>query len=140
MNDTQVETIYKSTISSSNEERVKLIEIVLDFLDSHKIRTSIDRYELYLILDEAISNAMEHGNKWDMLKRVLLSVSAPDKGHILVKVADEGNGFNPKNLPEKLSNNKSINLRGRGIFIMKKFCDVGWNEKANEICLKIKIV
>ncbi len=139
MNKMDTEYLYREHVSSTNEERVRLIESVLDFLESQKVHTLIDRYEFYLILDEAISNAMEHGNSWGSDKKVLLKVTKPESSSIEVIVSDEGNGFDPEEIPDMMGDKKNLSLRGRGIFIMRKFCSVGWNKKGNEISLTIKI-
>jgi len=85
--------------------------------------------EIQLVLNEAISNAMEHGNNWDINKMVTTSVEKCFKG-FCVKIHDDGDGFSYLNLPIKRDN---YHLRGRGINIIQYYCECNWNEKGNEI-------
>ena len=57
------------------------------------------------------------------------------KEQFLVKIKDEGKGFNWRELNRKLKID-TFSLYGRGLFIIKTvFDDVKWNEKGNEITL-----
>ncbi len=69
--------------------------------------------------NEAIINAITHGNKLDATKKV--SFSATFTGEELqIKIKDEGKGFNYN----KLKKTKDLKSEGgRGIFLMKHFMD-----------------
>jgi len=131
------EPAYSRVEKSSQGSRVELIEDMIRFFDQQGIELNIDRYELYLVLDEAITNAMEHGNRWIADKNVFVTIrrSVENPEHIVVKLKDEGLGFNPDHLPGQLQLNGALSPRGRGIYIIRKFCDVSFNAMGNEITM-----
>ena len=134
----QLKLLVKESVRSTNSDRLRLIDSAIEVILKERAEISLDRYELYLILDEAITNAMDHGNRWDKSKKVTLRVEKEDLSHIKIYVKDEGIGFNPKILPEQLNSNGKLNPRGRGIFIIRKFCSIDWNLIGNEACITLK--
>ena len=77
---------------------------------------------LKLALVEAITNAMEHGNKWDPQLRV--EVEARVSPEMLeVVISDQGQGFDPGSLPDPTSPEQLLCERGRGIFLMRSILD-----------------
>jgi len=128
-------TMFEETVRTTNDNRIKLIENSIKFLNDNKIDVNVDHYELYLILDEAISNAMEHGNTWNADKHVIVKILNSDEEKVEIRIKDEGNGFNPQMIPEQPREIHNLSSRGRGIIIIKKFCKVLWNEVGNEIQL-----
>lgn len=116
------------------EQRHKLIiPSVPDFIERSinyilsKINT-FDRIHPHLTgirmaLSEAMANAIEHGNRFDPHKHLQLQVIIrPDR--LLISVADEGAGYNYKNIPNNIEElNKSFSTRGRGLFFIQKFMD-----------------
>jgi serine/threonine-protein kinase RsbW len=73
-----------------------------------------------LCLDEALSNAVRHGNRLRAEKRCRLAVFETDSGWG-ARVEDEGGGFDPSMLPDPLQNVESDH--GRGIFLIRCFMD-----------------
>lgn len=125
--------IFEENVKTTNDNRIKLIENTISFFENKKYLTTIDHYEFYLILDEAISNAMEHGNQWNIEKHVTLRVFQPEENKMEISIEDQGNGFNPEIIPEQINGIQAMNPRGRGILIIKKFCDVLWDNNGRII-------
>ena len=71
---------------------------------------------------EAVSNAMEHGNRFAAGSSVLLHVRG-DAAGVEVEVSDEGVGFDHRPYERELTPDDLLKLRGRGIFIMRSFMD-----------------
>jgi serine/threonine-protein kinase RsbW len=67
----------------------------------------------------------------DPAKKVKIEYSVnPDK--IEVSVTDEGNGFNPEDVPDPRSGKNLYKPDGRGLFLMKSYMDaVQFNEQGN---------
>ena len=76
-----------------------------------------------LALQEALANAMTHGNRCDSLKVVRLSVALEENGGLLVVVKDEGSGFDPSQLANCLVGQNRLASHGRGIFLIHHFTD-----------------
>jgi serine/threonine-protein kinase RsbW len=71
---------------------------------------------------ECMVNAVVHGNRYNSHKKVHLSLSrTPER--FTVRVADQGEGFNPDELPDPRSGDNLLRHSGRGIFLMKAFMD-----------------
>ena len=71
---------------------------------------------------ECMVNAVVHGNRYNAHKKVRLSLSrTPER--FTVRIADQGEGFNPDELPDPLAGDNLLRHSGRGIFLMKAFMD-----------------
>jgi serine/threonine-protein kinase RsbW len=80
-------------------------------------------HNIYLSLNEAVNNAIKHGNNYDKSKYVMIYFSVSSDYYEFI-IEDEGNGFIIENVkdPTKIQNIK--NESGRGLFIMKKYSDL----------------
>jgi serine/threonine-protein kinase RsbW len=78
--------------------------------------------EKMLISSKPVNNAIIHGNKNNPEKTVTIQYQvSPQK--IVFTVKDEGNGFNPEEIPDPTTNENIEKTGGRGIFIIKKLSD-----------------
>ena len=118
--------------------RKKIIATIFKKLNENNIRPSLNNSELYLIIDEALTNAMEHGNKWNPQKEVNVAVTRRGE-HINIRIRDEGKGFNHHITEKTRESIKNLKPRGRGIFIIQQFCNPRWNRSGNQINLEINI-
>jgi CheY-like chemotaxis protein len=90
---------------------------------------------LKLALVEGITNAMEHGNKWDQAKMVKVESEAT-RDTLKVSIGDEGPGFDFAALPDPTSDERLFNERGRGVFLMRAIMDeVTYNPEGNRVTL-----
>ena len=71
---------------------------------------------------ECMVNAVVHGNRYSSHKKVHFSVSS-SPGRLTIRVADQGEGFDPQVVPDPLSGDNILRHSGRGIFLMKAFMD-----------------
>ena len=77
---------------------------------------------IYLAVNEAVNNAVIHGNKENSKKFVLIDFNE-NKDFYQFKVSDEGNGFDFMNIKSPISSENIHKESGRGIFIMKQYAD-----------------
>ncbi|MFC1744777.1 ATP-binding protein [Candidatus Riflebacteria bacterium] len=97
---------------------------------------TIDFRKIGLSMDEAIQNAIEHGNKFDAEKTVMLSYKINNDG-VEIYIEDQGSGFNPEDVPDPTALENLLNPRGRGILFMKGMMDlVNYNESGNGLKIK----
>lgn len=95
------------------------------------------QYCLRLALDEAMANAIVHGNCFDETKNVQVTV-VPYNDKIEVAICDEGCGFDQSKLQDPREEDNLQKPNGRGIFLIKEFSnDVTFNEKGNQITFTI---
>lgn len=129
--------ILNESFPSDQSKRKEIIDSLCHKIVKSPVRMAITPEELYLSLDEAITNAMEHGNRWDPRKTINVSVVAEhDEIHILI--TDQGKGFDTSEIEAQLNNRDILSNRGRGIYIINQFCKISWNKKGNQIDLHIK--
>ncbi|HSV97811.1 MAG TPA: ATP-binding protein [Spirochaetota bacterium] len=100
------------------------------------LSTVIDRQKLHLVIDEAVTNAMEHGNGWDPAKKVTVVVSHA-AGRLRIAIGDEGGGFRPDACTPATGTLKN---RGRGLSLMRHFCETAWNDKGNVVILYFALI
>ncbi len=75
---------------------------------------------------ESVINAIKHGNREDADKLVTVEftftpVARPDE--LIVRVLDQGEGFDPEDVANPLDPENLLKSSGRGIFFMRSFMD-----------------
>lgn len=99
----------------------KLDEYVKQVMAHCRIKDEL--YPNILIsLTEAVNNAIIHGNKKDENKYVCIECEEKNKS-IILKIADEGKGFNLTAVKDPLSPERVEECGGRGVLIMNELCD-----------------
>jgi len=71
---------------------------------------------------EAANNAIVHGNKSQDDKAVEILLTKDDS-KIVLKVQDQGPGFDYKNIPDPTAPENLEKINGRGVFLMQKLSD-----------------
>ena len=134
------------------------IEVLQENLPSWSGR---DRLQIGMALDEALVNAMHHGNlevdsslrdgedgtryyeeiqaRKDIEpyvnRRVRIEAEFSDK-HICVQISDDGRGFDPKKVPDPTAESNLHKVSGRGLFLIRSFMDqVAHNAAGNQITM-----
>ncbi len=75
---------------------------------------------------ESVINAIKHGNRNDERKLVTVEfalVPAASPNELIVRVVDQGEGFDPGDLADPLAPENLLKSSGRGIFFMRSFMD-----------------
>ncbi|MCW8818324.1 MAG: ATP-binding protein, partial [Ignavibacteriaceae bacterium] len=75
-----------------------------------------------LAVTEATTNAIIHANKCDLSKLVTIHAHIEDS-RLIVKVKDEGKGFDPSTIPNPTEPENLLKDSGRGVFLMKVYMD-----------------
>ena len=123
--------------------KVDSITSVENFVDTLKDEYNIgdDTYaNMLTCLSEATINAIVHGNKQDINKKVYINLEVQSGKRLQFTIADEGEGFDYNRLPDPTAPENLENLTGRGVFIIKHLADQCiFNLKGNEIELHFKV-
>ena len=94
-----------------------------------------DQFALRLGLEEAITNAYRHGNACDPTRRIHVRWSI-DEALAVIRVADEGRGFNPSRIPDPRKAENREKPSGRGVMLMRAYMtDLRFTGCGNEVCL-----
>jgi len=78
--------------------------------------------DIAISVSEAVTNAVEHGNRNDITKKVKIRFKA-DASSVEVIVEDEGGGFDPSCVESPLEEQNLLKDQGRGILILKSLMD-----------------
>lgn len=97
-----------------------------------------DHYGLKLVLYELLSNAVIHGNREDINKKVVINAQI-DGVLLLITVTDEGNGFDwQKIMNMKRNMGDTDSISGRGLPLYKAYGYImEFNEVGNCITLRL---
>jgi serine/threonine-protein kinase RsbW len=88
-----------------------------------------------LAMEEAVVNAIKHGNRLDASKRVHLRYAC-DHDRFMLSVRDEGDGFDPSKVPDPTAPENLALPYGRGLMLMKSYMDsVEWSKNGREVTL-----
>src|SRR5216684_3730619 len=89
-----------------------------------------------LALREALNNAVVHGNRLDAHKLVHVRCRCKVGEGISLTVSDQGQGFDPRTIPDPLTVENLEADHGRGIHIMKLAMDeVSFEQRGTEVHL-----
>lgn len=89
----------------------------------------------FVALDEALSNAIRHGNKNDPAKTVYIRLEL-SRAEARFIIRDEGAGFNPADVPDPLAPANLYKSSGRGVLLIRSIMDeVHYNERGNEVTM-----
>ncbi len=131
---------YKLIINSQLEKLETVEEFLIKAFTENGISEEVFS-EIFLALNEAVSNAIVHGNKSDINKKVEIDLALKD-GLATIKVKDEGKGFDPEKIPDPTKPENILKESGRGIFIMKntvKKVKYDFSEKGTTVILQFNI-
>ena len=112
---------YQKIINSDPNLIPKVNDFIFEILNSLKIDNDL-LANLNLAISEGLSNAIVHGNKLDPRKIVIITLNCFDN-RIEVSIKDNGNGFNPEEVPDPTNPENLLKDSGRGIYIMKSFIE-----------------
>ena len=92
---------------------------------------------------ESVINAIKHGNREDYGKIVTVEFAvAPstDPNELVVRVLDQGEGFDPEEVADPLAPENILKSSGRGIFFMRNFMDDVTLKRAAEGGMEVRMV
>ena len=112
-----VDTEFESTLDSVDSAE----SLVLSVAENAGFEEE-DLHKVGMAVREAMVNAVVHGNRYNLRKKVHLSVAA-EGGDLAVTILDEGEGFDPNALPDPLAEENLLRQSGRGLLLIQAFVD-----------------
>lgn len=124
----------KWVIPSTLEETSKVLKAVL--ADVQSLGYSDDAvFAIRLAMDEALANAVNHGNAGDASKTVAVEFSV-NSDAFTASVTDEGCGFCPDRVPDPTHDQNLERPCGRGVMLMKAYMSsVSYSDRGNCVTL-----
>ena len=92
-----------------------------------------DIFAIKLAVEEALVNAIKHGNQMDQRKKVhIIYHILPERFEI--HITDEGTGFDPGDVPDPTTPECLERPCGRGLMLMRHYMnEVLYNERGNSV-------
>ena len=112
-----VETLLDSTLESVDRAEMLVADAAA--------RIGLPEDELHklgMAVRESMVNAVVHGNRYNLKKKVHLTVDTSDD-RLTVVITDEGDGFEVAALPDPLAEDNLLRQSGRGLLLMRAFVD-----------------
>ncbi len=101
--------------------------------------TAYDLLDIRLCIEEALINAMKYGNKLNSGLPIEIAYNV-DNDILKIIITDAGEGFDYENLPDPTLEENRQELKGRGVYLIRRLMDeVCFNDKGNQITMIKKI-
>lgn len=107
---------------SSRFENIELVQVIAEHLCESSGLDEDGSHWVGMAVREAVANAIKHGNRMDVKKRVNATFDLQDS-QLDIRIVDEGQGFDPEAVSDPLTPQNIMKTSGRGIFYMKTFMD-----------------
>ena len=109
-------------IISSALDNLDLIQTLTDCITTFMSFDEDSAHWIGMSVRETVTNAIQHGNKLDLSKRVDISFEVT-ADRLSICVRDQGSGFNAEEIPNPLDADNLLKPSGRGIFYIRTFMD-----------------
>ena len=94
---------------------------LIDALKEKGVREEII-FDIHVGFEEALRNAMVHGNKNDSAKKVYIETDIKEN-FVMITVEDEGEGFDMTGLPDPTVGENLLKEGGRGVYLIQHLMD-----------------
>ena len=122
------------TITSDLSEAQRVRELIEESLRASKY-SETDIVRSSIALEEALVNAIKHGNQMDPEKRVYVHYTVTDE-RFDIRIADEGEGFNPGWNSDPTDPVTEEGPGGRGLLLMHHFMtEVQYHGRGNVVTM-----
>lgn len=115
--------VQRNLTLPSHPEVIHQVEAMIE-----EIRQELDfREDVYgnvmVAVTEAVNNSIHHGNQNDQSKKIFVQIETENQYRLVIRVKDEGKGFDPDKLDDPTSPENVANIGGRGVFLMRHLAD-----------------
>jgi serine/threonine-protein kinase RsbW len=124
---------------ASTIENLSIVESMVEEISSKKIINEDKLGNVMVCVTEAVTNAIEHGNKNQKNKTVFINYKTINN-KLIFKVTDQGNGFDYENIPDPTLPENIEKENGRGVFLIKNLADnVKFEKNGSEIIFEFEL-
>lgn len=96
-------------------------ELIVPLMDAMRERSWLDAdiFRVQLAYEEAVVNAIRHGNRCDPAKVVAVKMHC-DTSQVRIEISDEGPGFDPSQVPDPRDERLLEVPGGRGVLLINE--------------------
>jgi serine/threonine-protein kinase RsbW len=126
---------------SSAFEMLDFVQLVSDHIGRDVGLDDDAIHWLGVAIRESVINAIKHGNQSDSSKHVFVEFEAAEQAvpELMVRVRDQGAGFDPDSIADPLAPENLLKGSGRGIFLIRQFMDDVQLRRAPEGGMEIRM-
>ncbi len=124
------------TIHSSHDAQLAAQEQILERVEKAGF-TGREFFGIKLALEEALVNAIRHGNRLDPAKRVRIEARITAK-KVEFLIEDEGPGFDRGGVPDPTADENLEKCSGRGILLIESYMSRVWWDRGGRRLRMIK--
>ena len=126
---------FEVVIQSDYESGQSIVERIMEEVSQAGFSTR-DQFGIRLSVDEAVTNAIKHGNRLSPDKKVRIEFRRSEAG-VRIEIEDEGDGFRPQDVPDCTLDENLDCPTGRGLMLMREFMTrIEDSEKGNRVVLE----
>src|SRR6185436_10939259 len=127
----------------SNFDMVDFVQVVCDRVGQLAGLDEDTVHWIGVAVRESVINAIKHGNREDYGKLVTVEFTfnpRDDPRELVVRVVDEGEGFDPEEVADPLAPENILKSSGRGIFLIRNFMDDVQLQRGKHRGMEIRMV
>lgn len=138
----KVKKIYRGFILNDVNAVCETVKGIISYLEDSIGINSDQSFDVKIILNELLRNAIEHGNLLDCRKRVYMDVCIKGRDVLNITIKDQGQGFDVSKVLNMKDDQVDCDVPelpecGRGLLIVRSLCDdISFNHRGN--CIKVK--
>lgn len=133
--------IFKIIELVSQKSSISEVEPLLKNLQELTGMKEDTYHNMLIAITEAVNNALIHGNKLDISKKVIMQINVlPEEIEFIID--DEGNGFDPDLVPDPRHPENLLKDNGRGVFLIRNLAfksQYETTEKGTKVKIYFKI-
>lgn len=130
---------FEVWIPNDTAEGHEVQERIVGILEQHGWPMR-DVFGVRLALEEALVNAIKHGNRMDPTKQVFIACQFANN-EVSITIEDQGEGFQIEEVPDPTDDDNLDKPGGRGIMLIRSFMTtVEYNDRGNRLSLVKRLV
>jgi len=118
-------------------EMLDFVQVVTEHMGRSVGLDDDARHWVSVAIRESVINAIKHGNRNDSSKHVFVDLETPqDQSALTIRVRDEGEGFDPADVPDPTAVENLERPCGRGLMLMNHYMtEIKYNERGNSVLM-----
>ena len=128
---------FELKLKSKSSEVSKVEALLNELFEKYNINDE-SSYQIMIATTEAVNNAIEHGNNFDLNKEIHVKIEL-ESSIMKITIRDFGKGFTHKELPDPLAPENIMKSSGRGVFLVHQLMDnVNYTNTGNGMLLSME--